>query len=416
LQFFHTNIWYNGTTLYAFVFCSRQGQPSVLFFLTLVVLALGLSGCGLPSSAPPSSGSGVEAGGEETVVLNMQALDGPIDSARVRLVSLQKGVLGQPVFTQAGGEARIELPKSVFESLNDEDLLYLYVDSVENTKVRTNSGLGISKSLVPGQVKLRSYLPRAKVLKSRIPLFKPLDLDPEVNSSATVSHFSNARVVILEQQLKKNGIISKPLTPESEAAVKFNTAILDTLSGTLDTIKTQLENPASATTAKFRLLATATKAIIERDINTILLLPTTAWQLENSDEILLELAENSAENVNAFHPIFDLEFSSLSVEITRDLTNPELTNSVGSALALNGLLGLSDTDIREALDSDLIITPIDSNQPSISATTPITGSIHFLLPARRMSDGDALLQLEPIIPAAKASFAVEKLINQVQTP
>ena len=354
----------------------------------LFALVFYFSGCGLPSSAPPKSGADAGTVAEETVVLNIQALDGPLEAARVRLVSLQKGVLGSPVFTQPGGEARIELPKSVFDGLDDADLLYFYVDSVENTRIQTGPSTVSSKPLVAGQAKLRSYLPRVQTIKSRIELFKPLDTAPDIKSSTTVSHFSNARAVILEQQLKKAGTITAPLTPESVAPILFTTEVLDTVSNTLDTIATQLENPASDTARKFRLLATATKAILERDIKDILL----------------------------FHPVFELEFASLSAEISKDLTDTALIDSVGSASAVNGLLTITDQEVRAALDNDLVITAVDPNGPSITASTSVSGSVHFLLPTRRMSDSDELLRLDPGVPSAGASFAVQTLIDEAQSP
>jgi len=381
----------------------------------LFALVFYFSGCGLPSSAPPKSGADAGTVAEETVVLNIQALDGPLEAARVRLVSLQKGVLGSPVFTQPGGEARIELPKSVFDGLDDADLLYFYVDSVENTRIQTGPSTVSSKPLVAGQAKLRSYLPRVQTIKSRIELFKPLDTAPDIKSSTTVSHFSNARAVILEQQLKKAGTITAPLTPESVAPILFTTEVLDTVSNTLDTIATQLENPASDTARKFRLLATATKAILERDIKDILLFPSQLG-LEDSDAILLELAENGADGQHAFHPVFELEFASLSAEISKDLTDTALIDSVGSASAVNGLLTITDQEVRAALDNDLVITAVDPNGPSITASTSVSGSVHFLLPTRRMSDSDELLRLDPGVPSAGASFAVQTLIDEAQSP
>lgn len=376
-----------------------------MFFRVLLIafllLCWILSGCGLSGSTDPQT-PGVITAPPETVIFNISVIDGTLENAEVQLVSLREGELGDPVLTDGDGKASIEILKSRLDLLDNEDILFFYASSTSGTKLRTSSG---STDLQQGQVQFRSILPPAVTLKSRAELFDPITDDPEVGNLSQLSHFSNARTHIVEDFMRRDGVITEPLKPGGLPNIIFTSEILRRIDGQVQSVDQELVVSSSTITKKFKLLATATKAIVERSIHEILLNPDQNWTISNSDLILFELAGTTSADNNALHPIFFNAFSTLSEEITQDLTSAEFPFISPFSEALDQI---SEEETRESFEEELVLEEITSLEPILTSTTPLRSSLHFLIRSSRMRGPDGVLQIEPgLIPGTAVIEAPE---------
>lgn len=383
-------------------FPERKTYSSLAVWLILFSIVLYLQGCGLSGSSGPAEGVVVVAP-PENVIFDVSVVDGILENVQVQLVSLRRGPLGGAVSTGSDGKASIVLLKAVIDDLDNEDLLFYYAESSARSILRTDSG---NTTLRQGQVRFRSLLPPARTIKSRAELFNPVTSDQEIQSLSELSHFSNSRTLLVEDLMRKDGIINQPIKPDSLPNIIFTTEILTRIDAQVQTIDDELDRTGSTASQKFKLLATATKAIVERGIAEILLIPSQNWTLEESEQILFELAATVPSDNNALHPNFFNAFSSISQEITRDLTSGNFALSSNSVVSL---LTITEEDTRNAFELEVEVGPLPSTGPVLTTTTPLRSTLHFLIKSSRMQGPSGVLQIDPSLIPVKTNLKAPEL-------
>ncbi len=261
-----------------------------LVCLVFIVSAIIFQGCGVVSVP---SGSVVD----ETRLINVLATDGVLKNVRVRLASLQRGTISKPVQTDNQGQATIEVFLGALNQLEDHDFMYFYVESVPGSTVNTNSGLNSDQSLEEGQVRLKSYIGNASDLKDKAKIHKNLNDDPETDRRSVISHFSNSVAVMIEAEMKREGLINTTVSPEdrenSFSVSSLNRAETQRL--LLQDAQTDKDSPLGK---KLKLLSIATKALVELGISNFLD-DGKNLTLSDGSEAILDLAVNSTANLDS---------------------------------------------------------------------------------------------------------------------
>jgi len=257
------------------------------------------------SDATPVGGGGGGGGGNPVLgsvsVLSAKVADGPIQGANVWVASLRKGPLTtEPVSTDASGNVSVSVPNTILMTMADDDILYWYAVATANSKVNVN---GVNKDLVANQFRFRSTIGKGSEARAGASLgsFVP---SPQTSS---VSHFSNAEFVIVETKLGR----SEPIRPDITTSTD-----LDLFSNALDAVNRDIADSTSPVARKFKLIAMATKAIVEDGMTQIL--EGGKSGLEQSDQILLELGKST--NLN-LAPQFVQAIPTLSARVSQDLTS-----------------------------------------------------------------------------------------------
>lgn len=269
-------------------------------------------GCGGVSSGddttatvtPPAGGGGGGGGGVvvgSVSTLKAKVADGPIVNAKLWLASMRAGPLtSAAATTDSLGNASLSVPNSTLMTLQDDDVLYWYAESQSGTQVDVNGGL---RNLVEGQMRFRSLVGFGRDARSGASLgsFAPS------TSTSTISHFSNAEFTIVESKLG----LSEPIAPQNTT-----NSSLDLVATAIATTERDLADANSAVAKKFKLIAVATKGIVEDGLTQILQGGSTG--VENSARILLELGKSTA---SALTPQFDAALPQLSARVSQDLTS-----------------------------------------------------------------------------------------------
>jgi hypothetical protein len=282
-----------------------------LLALLAILTSLMFYGCGGVSSGDDDSSGALPVGGGgpgggnpisgSVSVLSATVADGPIQAANVWVASLRRGALTtEPVSTDASGKVSVSIPNSLLMTMADDDILYWYAVATENSKVSVN---GVSKDLVANQFRFRSTIGKGLEAKAGANLgsFVPA---PETTS---VSHFSNAEFVIVETKLGRTESIRPDITTSAD---------LDLFSNALAEVARDIADSSSPVARKFKLIAMATKAIVEDGMTQIL--EGGKSGLDQSDQILLELGKSS--NLS-LAPQFVQAIPTLSARVSQDLTS-----------------------------------------------------------------------------------------------
>jgi len=371
-------------------------------FHILGVLCLLLAGCGLGGGGGGTGEGGAGPQADNRVIFTVQVKDGFLSNTRVRLVSLREGTLANGV-TNAIGESNLVITQETLAGLNANDKLYVFADSVPGSMVQTKGGS--LRPMQPGQAKLKSFLPKVSDLRLKSALFKPITSDPQIRNAAKVSHLSNAKALMMEQQLKKQGILAAPIEPDSNAGIVFSTDVIDDLEDKLEVIETEIvKNPPTEVGKKFKLIAAANKAMVEKGINTLLLTDDPAAGFENSLDVLLDFAANGGGLAVGLHPDFDAVLDDIILEVSEDFQDPDLAAAIPSTEPLTFLITLDSEDTRSGLTVPPVIERDILNPPSIDETTKSTISLKILLNSKAMQSPDGIFRLAPEIKPVRASL------------
>jgi len=292
---------------------------AIVFFTIFAALFVGCGGSGSGGTSDP------------IVALQGKVSDGPLEAVEVQLASMRKGSLSESAITSSDGSYTINVRKSVLDALSNKDLPYVYARSTAQSRVQTLGG--VFKTLRAKQVQFRSFL-SATNLKHLAALSKSeLDNDPTKQSDnklkrlsrgLTVSHISNARALMVEARLKALDPVrfSKPITPdnfddEGAAKVEFEDAEVDKVNAQVETLDAAIEAGSANEISKLKLIAAATKNIVEKGKVSILATQSTSLELDDSLDILLDLADGQAQLSNEFQT----ELGSLVSEVNGDLSD-----------------------------------------------------------------------------------------------
>ena len=329
-----------------------------LVFIVSAILFQGCGGVSVPSSFVVS----------ETRQFEVIATDGVLKRVNVRLASVLVGSLSKAVQTDDFGKATLNVPLDAINQLEDHDLIYLYVESVFDSSVVTNSVLDSEKSLKVGQVKIKSYLGSAEKLKAKAEKYQKLHDDPELSRSSVVSHFSNAVALMLEAEMIRNGFIESLITPEKIETDFPILKLVEAESQRRLLLDAQTDRD-STLGKKLKLITVATKGLIEQDIANFLNDGKNNLVSEGS-EALLDLAVNSTLELNSQ---FKGQINQLSLAVESDIKN---NTSIRSGMedpeaVFKAMDFLSVSDVIQATSVTEIFLDVSVSE-NLSSTTPYT--------------------------------------------
>jgi|GEM_PF-1018830 len=272
--------------------------------------------------------------------LKATVTDGPLSTTRVRLVSLVRGTLATGK-SNTSGEVELSVLRSVIQSLPNNDRLFLYADS-EDQSAAVHFDDGSLRLLKPGQARLKSILPDLSVIKAISTT--ELTNSSQVLRSAQVSHFSNALSILTETHLQKIGVLSQPLRPgvtlEEDNLPLFNTSLEET--------EIALNAGSPLLLARFKLLSMANKAIIEEEFKSFLE-GAPDIPISSSDFSLSQLSANG----NTTAPPLNLStffldsLPRLSEKIQKDLESDRYASILSSSIPLERISTFSSSELIE---------------------------------------------------------------------
>ena len=339
-------------------------EKYLLKIVSILLLTLWIAGCGLPKATVSS----IDQPEEPTVSFEVSVVDGILEQAEVQLVSLKSGVLSDVLLTNNSGQVTIKILKSRLTQLDNDDLIFLYAGSTGNTELLAEF---TKIPLQVGQVQFRSILPKVPDLKRSAEFFDPISKDPSVGNLCQVSHFTNARTVLVENFLQQNGLISAPIKPSRLPDITFDSDLLQNIEGLIKSVDQDLLDPSSVIAQKYKLITVATKAIVEKGISRILLTPSQNWSLAEADQILFELAKPTP---NGLHPSFESEFAALEAQVVLDQSSGSFpfTETLEQTITQ-----ITVEDTKASVATQLVLEDPVSLVPSLTATTPLRPKIQF---------------------------------------
>jgi hypothetical protein len=335
----------------------------LLLLIATTTIMLALNGCGGGGGGTTSSSTSSTT----TYGLPVTASDGVIAGAKVHFSSLKGDqILVECTYTECvtdtNGKATLKIPASVIANLADDDIPFLYVESTTDTSVG-----GVSIATDPSRVKLKSYLPKASVMKSIVATSLLAD-SVEITQAATVSHFSNAIAVMVEGQLGlTNPVSSSGITNKSTAERNELVATAEqTRKELINRLKT---NPNGPEAQKFKGLAVATKAIIDHNIKKILSGGKDRAGGANIDEILLEMAKTS--NM-ALDSTYNTAFTSIFAAVNTDLGNSIHAGSLPKGFNTTNFKNIAEAATKQATGTAISVNPVTKN-PKLLLYMPYQG-------------------------------------------
>jgi len=332
----------------------RQTIGKSLLNTAFLVLPLLYSGCGSPLGGVNTVSEGAVAAKNQ---LNVPVADGVIRNAQVSIVNARTGqVLFRGVDPDNDGTYAFDMERTTLAGILDADLLYLYAESTAQSSVDVN---GAVQGLNAGQVRFKSFLPNGAVIKSILNVSDDLGADPRVNKKRAVTHFSNAKSLLAESKLIKDGVLTQPLRPGRAAPANVLTALPNQTAA----VETALADPTSNLTKKFKLISMATKALVEDGVTTILQNQNTI-SVSEGDSLLLEVANNTG----ALNPVFQAKLADLNQRINNDLQDSLFTSSFDAGLN-NNIQTVTSEEAAAAASSDVSIFIPGVDAPTIDATT-----------------------------------------------
>ena len=324
-------------------------MAKILLLISSILILLMLPGCGASSSSGDSAVNSPTPGttpgtntpvSQSIIPLTITLKDGIVRNATVQLASLLQGKLNVSAETDFGGQATLHIPSDIINNLANNDLLYIYGQSNANSTIDVN---GFTQGLQSGQVKLRSFLPDPGYLKAVLASSNKIEDDPLVKKSSVVSHFTNAEAVLFDNELKKKGLLNSASNPNT------NITTTESLVSVLNELRSEIQKVGTPTIKKFKLIAAATKAIIEKNISTILQGQTAS--ITEPDQILFELAENETA---LLEPNFESNIlPSLQTEVNQDLQSSEFDSPLFTSSFTEDLSQVSSQDMITAVDEKI---------------------------------------------------------------
>ena len=325
---------------------------------TLIVVTLILNGCGSVSK-PSGSYS------PESRTIEVTAVDGVIRNARVRLASLLVGGISAYAITDDNGKATLSVTLQQIERLSNDDMVYVYVESTNNSSVIVGQSNQSEVSLKSQQVRMKSYLGNASKFKVKATLHENLNQDAEIGRRVIVSHLSNAVSVMLDAELKHSGLTERIPTPDGGPKV-FNSQTLQKLEERRLILLEAQTDRNSPIAQKLHLIAIATKALIEREISDFLDdgLETT---LSSGAEAIIDLAVNTELGLS---DTFSTEIPELDALVEEDVrSNPIIRSGLNDPNAvLEAVEFISVKDIIEstAISQETLINIVPEDLTSSS--------------------------------------------------
>ena len=347
----------------------------VAFWLLGIMTVLYGLGCGASSPLQGKEDIGVDT--NRMAVFNVQAVDGPIFGADVRLMSLTKGLLAFGT-SDAQGRVSLQARATDIESLGDNEVLYFYTESRNGNTVQRRNGT--FNTALAMQIRFKSYLPKGKVLKARLLLSTDITGDPEVNKAAVISHFSNAKAIMLESRLKRTGVLARTVDPNAAAVVAFTDNQLQQIHSDLNTVELAIGDGSTNISRKFKLLAMATKALVENNAAEFLTASQVNADVTKSEELLVELLENSTLEISQ---TFNQQLNVLTQEINADLASNTFSDSLGD----NAVISMSQFDSNDVASTVKInvineFENLTTGTTFITVDTDISKAPTYLMPGR----------------------------------
>ena len=358
-------------------FRNSRKHTSFRFFILISVLigqviwqgcwAGGGSGSGTATNVPVA---------QPPIELTAQVQDGPLFRVTLQLVSFKRGVLTEKL-TDEQGAAKLSFQSNVLQSLDNDDLIYLFAKSSHFTQVKLPSGQ--FKAVQTNQVQFKSILPPVPVLKVAGASNPNLNQNSQINRVRTVSHFSTAKGMLVESRWIHEGILSQPLTPEITAAGQITGAQIQIMQARVSAVDDAINQGFPSTQGKFKLLAAAIKSMVEDDFNQFLT-GAANQDITRPLDTLLELAINTNKPM---HPVFEQKLPALNTRLIQDLTMPDFQEAFSSTTSINQINSLDSVDmLRSATTSFLAEIDSTSDPAQFQIGSGTRGLTPQLLPAR----------------------------------
>jgi hypothetical protein len=368
---------------------SYSGKSGISILLSIFIGFLMHLGCGLPTSELPKQTE--ETSTVKYKNLTVHVTDGVLKDARVRLVSVLNGIIASG-FTNSSGNAVFQVQEDTLKALQDDDVLYLYADSMASTTVTVSSTE--TKNLLDGQAKLKSYLPSVATIKTKLPFYDELCDETTIKKNCTVSHFSNAKAIMMEQSLKNEGTILQSLRPDSAYQPTLTAENRVSMVERLQSIDITLATSNAILAKKFKFIAVATKAIIEQGIAQILA-GSSYNSVQDCEHILMEIAGNTGKPIQ---PMFSFSFADLYSQVNAELTSSVFSGTFNTTAIATGLAVISSDDTKAAAQMPYIIPEVDEAGPGIDSNTQFLPNLQKPVKNKISASLDNSIQIAPYIP------------------
>ena len=332
---------------------------------TLILTALLLNGCG--SVSVPSGSYN-----PESRTIDVTAIDGVIRNARVRLASLLRGGLSPYAITDENGKATLTVTLQEIERLANDDMVYLYVESTNDSSVMVGQVNQSELPLKSGQVKMKSYLGNASKFKVKAAIHESLNEDAEIGRRVVVSHLSNAVSMMVDAELKRDGQIARIATP-NEGAKIYSAETLRTLEERRLLLLQAQTDRNSPISQKLHLISIATKALVEQGISDFLD-DGVITSLSSGAEAILDLAVNTELGLS---DTFSTKVAELDALVEEDIrSNPVIRSGLDDPSAVLEVVDfISVKDIVEATaisqQTLVSLTPEDLTSSSLYKSSDV---------------------------------------------
>ncbi len=262
-------------------------------------------------------------------------------------------LITSPFLSDAAGLAEVSVPTAVLTTLNQDDIVHWYAESGANTQITTSGG---SSDLATGQLSLRSVLASGGDLAIGASQGFLDTTTGDLARASFVSHFSNARMTLLESGLG----ITEPIRPTS-----FTTSSADFLElvrGGEEVLTRELSDAGSPTTSKFLLVAAATKAILEKGVSQLVAGGSSART--DAGKALLQLASGTT----ALSAEFQAEIDNVITLVRQDLSQTDFQASLPAGQS-SVLQNVSSNEVKNS--ALVTLPPIRMvSVADLNATTP----------------------------------------------
>jgi ABC-type branched-subunit amino acid transport system substrate-binding protein len=312
------------------------------------VLGFSLIGCG-------GGGGSTAPVDQPRVAFSVTLTDGPIRNAEVYLASLKGGQLSDTAaVTDADGKATISVLRSAITNLDNDDVPYFWARSTTSSTVVTYGGS--ARPLGSGAVTFKSYLPTASELKT-IMQTSALSNDDKVKGSSVVSHFSQAKAMMIEKRAGFTASVALGGVANITGEKLSELALLK------ENLDSKLTDASSDATKKLIYMATLTKALVEDGLTQVFTGGKTVD--DGFDNLLLEAVESTS----TFSTTMANSLDSLKLEVARDLS----ASVFGDVFSQASLVAL--TSVTAALNLTATI-----NQPAGIHPVPSTPKFYLVFP------------------------------------
>lgn len=362
------------------------------FFLLLIGLYGG--GCGLPQQSLENADESVEDPLNPTdpmLAFTVLADDSLLKQAIVSLATVKKGYISPQFRSDVNGQAVINIRRSVLQGLDSYDMLYVFVGSDEKTTVQTAAG---PVGLQAGQLGLKSYLGTTASVMTKIPFNTDLCQDESLAGKCIVSHFSTAKAVLSERQMRFENILSGPVKPD-DAYDGFNSSGSQRMRNYADYVETALDRTDQSLAGKFLFLATAIKAQVERG-QTKFLAGAADYGINQPYLIFEEVVANY---IYPVHPSFTTIFPLVHNSVRQDLENSRHQQGFRNAAQALALSQVSGQVVIASAQEPVLVSPPGEDDLSVQSDTRFKQLPFFRIRNRIMSsDGAGPIRIMPSLP------------------